>query len=88
MTNLYMIRQVSASHIDFNVIFDTRIKACGHTLAAFDPWQAPTMLTRIWCLAEIYHTVRHGCRLDVAMSAAQRPALAQALMEDFDSMPV
>ena len=52
---------------DFNFCFDVAIKATGRTLAFFGPWHAPTMLTRIWCLAEIYHTVRHGCRLDVAV---------------------
>ena len=32
------------------------------------------------------HTVRHGCRLDVAVSAAQRPAFARALLEGFGSI--
>ena len=32
------------------------------------------------------HTVRHGCRLDVAVSAAQQPAFARALLEGFGSI--
>jgi tetratricopeptide (TPR) repeat protein len=84
--NLFMIRQVSAAPIDFGAIFDTLVRLCGRTLAFLDPWDAPSMLTRIWCLAEIYHTVRHGCRLDVAMSAAGRVAFERALVADFDSI--
>jgi len=84
--NLFRIRQVSAAPIDFGAIFDILMRLCRRTLAFLDPWHAPSMLTRIWCLAEIYHTVRHGCRLDVAMSAAGRVAFERALVEDFDSI--
>ena len=86
--NLFCIRQVMApgtTH-DFNDIFENTIRLFRRTLVVLAPWHAPTMLTRIWCLAEIYHTVRHGCRLDVALSAAQRPAFERALVEDFDSI--
>jgi tetratricopeptide (TPR) repeat protein len=84
--NLFMIRQVSAAPTDFGAIFGTTVPLCGFTLAFLDPWDAPSMLTRIWCLAEIYHTVRHGCRLDVAMSAEGRVAFEQALVDDFGSI--
>jgi tetratricopeptide (TPR) repeat protein len=84
--NLFMIRQVSAAPNDFGAIFGTTVPECGFTLAFLDPWDAPSMLTRIWCLAEIYHTVRHRCRLDVAMSAAGRVAFERALIKDFDSI--
>jgi tetratricopeptide (TPR) repeat protein len=86
--NLFVLRQVRApgtAH-NFNFSFDVAIEACGRTLAFVDPWHAPTMLTRIWCLAEIYHTDRHGCRLDVAMCDAQWPAFERALLDDFESI--
>jgi len=45
------------------------IAAVRQTLVILDKWDAPSVLTRAWCLWEIYCTQASGGRLDVAMPA-------------------
>ena len=35
-------------------VFKTAVAAFGHTLLVLAPWQDPVVLTRSWCLWEIY----------------------------------
>ena len=45
--------------------FGEAIARIGHTVMVLAPWDAPTPLTRAWCLWELYSTHRMGCRFCV-----------------------
>ena len=63
--------------------FGEAIARIGHTVMVLAPWDAPTPLTRAWCLWELHCTARApGARFSVALGPAQRRAFEGALLQD------
>ena len=65
--------------------FAQAVASIGHTCLMMTPWDAPIVITRAWCLWEIYCTMeaeRDGCRLTLALSPAEEDAFLAALVTD------
>jgi tetratricopeptide (TPR) repeat protein/GTPase SAR1 family protein len=54
----------------------------GHSVMVLTPWNDPVLFKRTWCLYEIYCAVQGGCRLEVAMSAADHHAFIRDMIAD------
>lgn len=81
--------------------FEQAIDGIGSAVAVLHPWNQPEMLTRAWCLWELFCVSGGGSaggessmaaaagrqhRLEVALSPTQRRAFIDALTVDFDSI--
>ena len=65
--------------------FAEAIALIGHTVMLLSPWDAPTPLTRAWCLWEMHCTSRApGARFSVCLGPAERRAFEAALLEKHD----
>merc|ERR1711976_112709 len=65
---------------------ETVIKDIGHTVVLAMPWSDPTVLRRIWCLYEIYCTVKQGAKLQVHVVEGEKCAFLEALTSDYGSI--
>lgn len=62
------------------------IGSIGHTLLLMEPWDAPSALSRVWCVYEVCHTKRRAAKLELGMSRAQAARFLQCLIADFDKL--
>lgn len=63
--------------------FGQLIAGIGKVLAVVTDWEAPVMLTRIWCLFELNAAIETGADLRFVATAAQRQDLSLNLNEKF-----
>ena len=54
----------------------------GHVVTVLLPWNKPVVLTRTWCVFEVYACMATGGRFDVAMPAAERSRFLEGMLED------
>jgi len=66
----------------FSTMFMEAIKAIGHVYLAADPWDGPVVLTRIWCLWELFCCEQAGAKLSVCLSEADDDAFVAGLITD------
>jgi len=66
----------------FCTTFVEAIKEIGHFYLAAGPWDAPVVLTRIWCLWDLYCCQLAGATLSVCLSEADEDAFVAALVAD------
>jgi hypothetical protein len=66
--------------------FAEAVACIGHTCLMMTPWNAPIVITRAWCLWEVYCTMKaekeQGCRFTLALSPIEQAALLSALARD------
>jgi hypothetical protein len=62
--------------------FAQAVSAIGHTCLMMTPWHAPVVITRAWCLWEIYCTMNaEGCKFTLGLSPAEEDALIASLLD-------
>ncbi|CAB9531235.1 Kinesin light chain [Seminavis robusta] len=71
---------VETETVDFLSLFGDRVTSIGTIVAMMAPWSAPTYLTRVWCVFEIYTAYQKGCNIIIAMPPAQTKALEKDLL--------
>ena len=54
----------------------------GHVVTVLLPWNKPVVLTRTWCVFEVYACMATWGRFDVAMPAAERSRFLEGMLED------
>jgi hypothetical protein len=65
--------------------FAEAIALIGHTVMLLSPWDAPTPLTRAWCLWELHCTSQApDARFSVCLGPAERSAFEAALLDKHD----
>ena len=65
--------------------FAQAVASIGHTCLMMTPWNAPVVITRAWCLWEIFCTLDAeplGCKLTLALSDTEETALLEAFAKD------
>eukprot|EP01047_Picozoa_sp_COSAG01_P014816 COSAG01_NODE_730_length_14022_cov_127.417511_6_plen_849_part_00 len=66
--------------------FAQAVAKIGHTCLMMTPWSAPVVISRAWCLWEIYCTLeaeqRDGCHFTLALSPAEEAALLAAIADN------
>ncbi len=75
-------RQSKGETIPFKVFYNTffgRVTSIGHILVMMAPWDAPTYLTRCWCLFELFMANLHKCKIYIEMPSKQRKEFIQGL---------
>jgi hypothetical protein len=55
----------------WNGTFPQGIREIGHTIVIASPWEHPLLLTRTWCLFEIYFTLSTQTKLDIIIQKEQ-----------------
>jgi len=67
---------------EFRTISRKRISNIGHILAVLAPWQAPTYLSRMWCLFEIFMASERACKITIRMPSSQWDQFKKAIRCD------
>jgi tetratricopeptide (TPR) repeat protein len=62
--------------------FADLIASIGAVLMIMQPWNAPLTLTRCWCVLELGHCARKGCKFDIAFTADERDRFLNAMRSD------
>jgi len=63
----------------FRSVFEGRVTKIGHVFAMMAPWQAPTYLTRIWCVYELYMANETNCVVTLGMPSRDRKDFIDAM---------
>ena len=66
--------------------FGELVGGIGKVIAVVTDWEAPVMLTRIWCLFELNAAIDTGAELNFVASAAQQRDLSMHLNEKFKQL--
>jgi len=66
----------------FSDTFVEAVGDIGHTLLILTPWDQPVVLSRSWCLWELYCTEQKGCELTICLTNEQRQAFLDAARYD------
>ena len=61
--------------------FRDAIALIGPTCLTTTPWGAPVVITRCWCLWEMYCTVACGATLTICLAPAEESAVIKPLAE-------
>ena len=72
----------SLPHSWWSTTFLDAIRAFGNTVLVLSPWSAPTVLTRAWCLWEIYCTLHTHSKLHFALPMSEIPSYREAVRND------
>ena len=65
--------------------FANAVASIGHTCVMSTPWNAPLVITRAWCLWEIFCTLDAesvGCKLTLALPESEETAMLEAFAKD------
>jgi tetratricopeptide (TPR) repeat protein len=79
--DVFSINQNNVTDRDELGALENAINAAGTTLLVFDSWHAPTVMTRIWCVFEIYKTLKNKKKLEVCFCAKEQESLIEALQD-------
>eukprot|EP01047_Picozoa_sp_COSAG01_P039441 COSAG01_NODE_3260_length_6337_cov_11.824784_3_plen_895_part_00 len=63
-------------------VFKQAIQKMGNTVMVMSPWSDPVVLTRMWCLWEMYCTVATESTFHVCLGPAEQQELEAALLKD------
>ena len=61
--------------------FNETIRAAGNTLMVLSPWNCPLVLTRMWCLWELYCTIATGGNFFICLNPADQKSFEEALLK-------
>ncbi|XRB25368.1 kinesin light chain [Pseudoscourfieldia marina] len=79
-------RSTPDADADLETVLKSAVRASNCTVALMTSWDTPSMLERIWCVWELFHTVIARCRLEVRMPISEQTRFADALVNDFTSV--
>jgi len=65
---------------EFQQVFGARVHHVKHVLAMMSPWRKPLYLERVWCIYELFISVRSGTDLVVLMPLAEQHAFRNAIL--------
>ncbi|GHP05192.1 hypothetical protein PPROV_000394400 [Pycnococcus provasolii] len=71
---------------DLETVLQSAVRTSSCTVALMTSWDTPSMLERIWCVWELFHTAMENCRLEVRMPSSEQTRFAKALVNDFTSV--
>jgi tetratricopeptide (TPR) repeat protein len=75
--NQHRAKVDSESPTDFLAMLGERIKRIKHVLVMMAPWKAPAILTRIWCIFELFIANTNGCMFDIIMPPDEKDSMEQ-----------
>lgn len=68
----------------FKESFEKAIDEIGTTVVLFDDWESPALLTRTWCLYEIYLTVKLESKMKFQLKVSAMDAFNKRIRDDID----
>jgi hypothetical protein len=81
--DIFTINQNDAPNMDpdfwFNA-FQSAIYSFRHTLLIASPWNKPVPFTRVWCLYEIYSTMKGQCKFEIIMPKKESASFMDSMM--------
>ena len=83
--DVFSVNQFSApklSHAWWSTTFLSAIEQFGQTLLVLMPWDKPVLLTRAWCLWEIYATIKTQSTLHVGFPPNEMAAFRRGIETD------
>eukprot|EP01043_Picozoa_sp_COSAG02_P014858 COSAG02_NODE_620_length_19443_cov_91.259564_2_plen_1130_part_00 len=80
--NQHATQHVKNDRAWWSTTFKEAIGTIGHTVMLLLPWDAPTPLTRAWCLWELLCTVETGSQFSILLGPAEKKAFRTALLND------
>ena len=83
--DLFSNNQHSGNNIKFDDLcktFKSAIKQFGHTVMVMSPWDNPVILTRGWCLFELFCTADSKSEFSIAMSKKDHSQFLNEVLRD------
>lgn len=97
--DIYVWMSVFAINIDFNrgpvqlattqwfeETFTKLVPVIGKTLFTLSPWTQPIALDRLWCVTELYLTVKNNCELHIILSERDEESFASELLRNVQGL--
>lgn len=67
---------------DFRLVVEKRVTKIGHILAMMAPCEAPTYLTRAWCVFEAFIANENECKVTLGMASRDRNNFVNSIRGD------
>uniref|UniRef100_A0A7S0QCX8 Uncharacterized protein n=1 Tax=Cryptomonas curvata TaxID=233186 RepID=A0A7S0QCX8_9CRYP len=85
--DIFTVNQHTPKADDFwDIAFAEGVKQVGHTVLVLQPHQNPIPFRRIWCIWEIFSTIKQGVALSVAMKVTEKNSFCRACRDDFNEV--